>query len=273
MTEETAEVATPPKKPASRTASSTPKAKTATTRTSTKTARPASRNGTTTARRTRAVESQPEVEAAVVEEPEEAYYYDDEAERDEEERYQAAAPRSYAPPGPAYPGLDRDRASAWRIFGVLGALVAVLLVASLVFLAVKVSSQDAANARRNTVLADAEKYGVYLSSYNYKNLTGSGADWTLVMNNATATFKHDFSQTSGSLGQLLTQYNATATGKVVAAGIASLTSSRAVVLMFIDQTVTNKANKSTPVAQPLRVELTLLHQGGRWLINTLELPS
>jgi Mce-associated membrane protein len=161
-----------------------------------------------------------------------------------------------------------------RMLAVLGALVAVLFVAALIVLVDKNGAQNAASARRAEVLAAAQKYGVYLSSYSYKNLTGNGSDWKLVSANATASFNHDFSQTSGSLGQLLRQYNATATGKVVAAGISSVTTSKAVVLLFIDQTVTNSANKSsTPQTQPLRVLLTMVHQHGRWLIDSLQLPN
>jgi Mce-associated membrane protein len=165
-----------------------------------------------------------------------------------------------------------DRGSAWRILAALATLVAILLVTALIFLVVKVNAQDAANSRRTAVLAAAEKYGVYLSSYSYKNLTGNGSDWSLVTENATPSFNKDFSATSTQLGQLLKQYNASATGKVVAAGISSVSSSRAVVLIFIDQTVTNSANKSTPVSQPLRVQLTMSHQHGKWLIDSLELP-
>jgi hypothetical protein len=50
-------------------------------------------------------------------------------------------------------------------------------------------------------------------------------------------------------------------------------SSRAVALLFIDQTVTNTVQKPNSVTQPLRVELTMVHQNGRWLIDALQVPK
>ena len=255
MTEEAA-VAPTPKKTTATTKSAAGKAVPATKRTT---------NGASTTRRA-AARPAPAAEAEVADEDlvaEDSFAEDEDLYTDD--------PYNYPPP--TYSVATVDRRSAWRILAALATLVAILLVTALVFLVVKVNAQDAASSRRTAVLAAAKKYGVYLSSYTYKNLTGNGSDWALVTENATASFNRDFSATSGQLGQLLKQYNASATGKVLDAGISSVSSSRAVVLLFIDQTVTNSANKSAPVSQPLRVQLTMLHQHGKWLIDHLDLPN
>jgi Mce-associated membrane protein len=201
----------------------------------------------------------------------------------------AAAPPATAPPAgviaPAAPGVTAPAGAvappAWpestpqpyRLIGAIGLLVVLLLVGALVFSVLRINHEDSANSLRNSALSAAKTYGVYLSSYNYKDLTSPTAAWTQVDDHADAGFRRDFNKTSSTLKALLTQYDATATGKVVAAGIETLTSSRAVVLLFIDQTVTNTVQKPNSVTQPLRVELTMVRQGGRWLIDNLQVPT
>ncbi|MGH9115239.1 MAG: hypothetical protein ACRDWW_05355 [Acidimicrobiales bacterium] len=157
------------------------------------------------------------------------------------------------------------------------ALIAIAIVAILIaaaaYLGLQLRQDSSLNSLRSGAVTAAKTYGGYLSSYDYKDLTGKSSAWANVEANATASFRKDFSATSGSLGKLLTQYNATAKGKVIAAGVSSLTSSRAVVLLFIDQTVTNTVQKPNSVTQPLRVELTMIRQHGRWLIDNLQVPK
>ena len=162
----------------------------------------------------------------------------------------------------------------------IAALVAAGLVTVFAYSVWHMRTVDARNARLSaqsklgaSALAAATTYGGYLSSYNYKTLHASNSAWAKVEANATASFKKDFTSTSGSLGNLLTQYNATATGKVIAAGVQSVSSTRAVVLLFVDQTVTNTVQKPNSVTQPLRVQLTMQRQNGKWLIDNLQVPN
>ena len=155
---------------------------------------------------------------------------------------------------------------------VLG-VVAVLLAAAVIVLAVMVSDRSTTDGLRSSALSAARTDGVLLSSYDYRNLNGPGSAWAKVEAASTPTFRKNFLATSADLGKLLTQYNATATGKVLTAGLVSVTGSRAVVLLFIDQTVDNTAQKGQASTQPLRSQLTLARQGGRWLIDDLQVPK
>lgn len=150
---------------------------------------------------------------------------------------------------------------------------AVILVAAVVVLGLIAHGQSSTNSLRSSALVAAKSDGVLLSSYDYRNLTGPGSAWSKVEKAATPSFRRSFLSTSGTLGKLLTQYNATATGKVVSAGVASLSSSRAVVLLFIDQTVNNSVQKTASATQPLRTQVTLVRQNGTWLINDLQVPK
>jgi type II secretory pathway pseudopilin PulG len=165
---------------------------------------------------------------------------------------------------------------AIRRFGVatlVNVLVIAILAGALVFTLLRVRDQNSQNSLRSSALKAASTYGLYLSSYDYKNLTGPNSAWAQVESHATVKFRQDFASTSTNLAKLLNQYNATATGQVVAKGITSVNGSKAVALLFIDQTVTNTVQQPHSVTQPLRVELTLARQNGRWLIDSLQVPK
>ena len=166
-----------------------------------------------------------------------------------------------------------ERLSTLSIAALANILVIAILAAGLIFTIVRLSSENSTDSMRSSALAAARTYGVYLSSYDYKNLNGPGSPWAEVDSHATPKFRKAFTQTSGDLAKLLTQYDATAKGKVVDAGLSSLHGSKAVVLLFIDQEVTNTVQKPNTVIQPLRVRVTLVNQGGRWLIDNLEVPK
>jgi Mce-associated membrane protein len=159
------------------------------------------------------------------------------------------------------------------ITAVANILVIAILAGALIFTLLKVSDQDSQNSLRSSAQKAASTYGVYLSSYDYKNLNGPNSAWAEVEKHATARFRQDFTSTSTNLSKLLNQYNATATGQIVAVGLQSVSSSKAVALLFIDQTVTNTVQKPNSVTQPLRVELTMVRQNGQWLIDVLQVPK
>jgi Mce-associated membrane protein len=173
-------------------------------------------------------------------------------------------------------GSSRTRRGVIGRFGItsiVNVLVIAILAGALIFTVLKVRDQDSQNSLRNSAQKAAATYGIYLSSYNYKNLTGPGSAWAEVETHSTARFRKDFETTSTNLSKLLGQYNATATGQVVAVGLESVSSSKAVALLFVDQTVTNTVQKPNSVTQPLRVEINMVHQNGRWLIDALQVPK
>ena len=164
-----------------------------------------------------------------------------------------------------------------NLLGLLGAAVAVVVVAAL---ALSIIEWTNARSRysteaglRKSALQAASTYGVYLSSYDYSNLNGPKAAWTEVDQHSTPSFRKDFDATKANLTTLVNDYKATAKGKVIAAGLSSVSSTQAVALLFIDQTVTNTAQKPGTSTQPLRVQLVMVRQHGHWLIDKLQVPS
>lgn len=158
------------------------------------------------------------------------------------------------------------------ITALINIVVIAILAGALAFTLLHFDGNDNSSLR-SSALAAAKTYGVELSSYDYKNLNGPGSPWQQVEANATPKFRKNFASTSAALAKLLNQYKATATGQVIDTGVETVTGSKAVILLFIDQAVTNTVQKPNSVTQPLRVRLTMLRQNGKWLIDNLEVPK
>ncbi|MGI8677792.1 MAG: hypothetical protein ACR2LX_03715 [Jatrophihabitans sp.] len=129
-------------------------------------------------------------------------------------------------------------------------------------------SDDARTAdARTQALATGQKIAIDFSTYDYRHLD---QDFAHVAGQLTGKFATDYKATSAALKPTLTQYQGIATAKVLDAGVASLTAKKAVVLVFVDQTVTSKVSK-TPTVDRNRVRVTMQRQGDRWLTSALDL--
>jgi Mce-associated membrane protein len=149
---------------------------------------------------------------------------------------------------------------------VLG-VVAVGLAVALVLTMQQVSNQNGVDSARTSALAAASKYSVELASYDYRHLV---QDFGVVLAHSTPSFRSSFTESSNALKATLTKYHATASAKVVAAGVVSATASRVVALVLLDQTVTNSTQKQ-PTTDRSQVEITLVLTGGTWLIDQVTL--
>jgi Mce-associated membrane protein len=184
------------------------------------------------------------------------------------------------PPGPLADGSRQETTSrraprriavrSWVGSNLLLSCLAVALVVAVALLTLaklSLNSESSLNGARTSALAAAKIYAVDLASYNYKHLN---QDFGKVLAESTPTFKESFSQSSEALKATLSRYDASARAHVVAAGLVSVTTSRAVALVFLNQTVDNSIQKNKPTTES-RVEVTLLRSGGRWLIDQVSL--
>lgn len=120
---------------------------------------------------------------------------------------------------------------------------------------------------RRAVVAAATGYAVDLTTYDHARLD---ADFQKVLDNSIGDFRSEYTAASDSLRKFIAQFKAKATGKVLESAVLSGDSKRAVVLLFVDQTVTN-ANAKDPRIDRSRMKMELEKQGGRWLISGLDL--
>lgn len=174
------------------------------------------------------------------------------------------------PPSGASASRGGPRSNLLR--GVI-ALIILILAGGLAFTSLRLQNDESLSSLRSGAIRAASADAVYEASYDYHDLSGAGTPWARLLADSTASFRQRFQSTEASLGKVLVQYKATAKANIVASGLSSITGRRAVVLLFIDQTVTNTVQKSGAVTQPLRVELTMLRQGGRWLVDDVNVPK
>jgi Mce-associated membrane protein len=129
--------------------------------------------------------------------------------------------------------------------------------------------------KRHTLTANGEaaqqtaiNYARILTSIDSANVDRNFAD---VLNGATGDFKDTYTKASVQLRELLIDNKATANGVVVASAIQSETDDQVVVLLMVDQTVTNAVRPDSRVDRS-RMKMTMKKVGGRWLASKVELP-
>jgi Mce-associated membrane protein len=149
------------------------------------------------------------------------------------------------------------------------AVVALVAVVASVLGALAVQRQSARLAvaqARTEALAAARSEVATVLSYDYHHLNQDYARAKSVM---TPAFRPQYDKTTASgVTPLARRYQAISTSVVTAAGSVQQSADRAIVLVFVAQTVTN--NKlSAPRLDRSRIEVALVRSGGRWLINAM----
>ena len=92
-----------------------------------------------------------------------------------------------------------------------------------------------------------------------------------VLDGATGEFKDMYSQSSAQLRQLLIDNKASAHGVVVESAIQSASKDKVVVLLFVDQSVSN-TTVPDPRIDRSRIKMTMEFVDGRWRASKVALP-
>lgn len=92
-----------------------------------------------------------------------------------------------------------------------------------------------------------------------------------VLDGSTGEFKDMYSQSSTQLRQLLVDNEAAAQGVVLESAVQSADTEEVVVLLFIDQMVSN-TQVPDPRVDRSRVKMTMHHVDGQWRAAVVELP-
>lgn len=118
-----------------------------------------------------------------------------------------------------------------------------------------------------SALKAARSYTLIFATYRYDDLD---ADFAATEAHAVDPFLSQYRSKTQLLRSALVAAKASSTAKVVSAGLASISATRAVVDLFLDQTIVNVRGSQPATTQ--RVELTLVRRDGQWLISNLVLP-
>lgn len=143
---------------------------------------------------------------------------------------------------------------------VVAGLIAVLVVGYLSW-----QHQRDVNSARAAALKSAKTFAVDFGSYDYQHLD---TEFAAVAKKMTPGFAKDYTSTSAKLKPTLMQYKTHVSAKIQGAGVTSVSTSKAVVLVFLDQTV-QTSQSSTPRIDRNRLEVHLQKSGGKWLVSQL----
>lgn len=162
------------------------------------------------------------------------------------------------------PGQRRSPRAATSIGAVVLALV--LAVAGYEGWVLFSHHQQAVAAAQ--ALAAAENYTIALTSIDPNAIDKNFAE---VLDGATGDFKHLYAESSEQLRRLLIENKAAAHGTVIEAAVKSATKNRVEVMLFVDQSVSNKAAPG-PQLDRSRIVLTMEKVDGRWLASKVDMP-
>ena len=163
----------------------------------------------------------------------------------------------------------RWRGRPWKLYLRRSALP-LLLAASLAvsgFLGWKQWQAHQLNEAGEQARQAAIAYAGVLTSIDSNNVD---QNFRQVLDGATGEFKDMYTQSSVQLRQLLIDNKATAHGVVVDSAIASESMDKVVVLLFIDQTVTN-SQMPDPRVDRSRIKMTMEKIDGRWRAAKVQL--
>lgn len=152
----------------------------------------------------------------------------------------------------------------------------VVIAACLIFVAAlalsgvlgwQLKQRDAIADASREALDTAKNYAVTLSSIETKDID---KNFGQVLDGATGEFKDMYSQSSAQLRQLLIDNQAVSRGVVVEAGVQSATRNKVEILLFIDQSISNKVTPQ-PRLDRLRMAMTMERLDNRWLASHIEI--
>ena len=146
------------------------------------------------------------------------------------------------------------------------AVLAVCAAALAAVAATRIAHRHALDRARENAAAAATSGVATVLSYDYRHLAN---DFHRADSLLTAGFRKKYDKTTAAAVEPLAQkYQARSSAQVTAAGTITTSVDRVVVLVFVDQTVTN-SQLTAPRLDRSRIEVTLVHQGARWLIDRL----
>lgn len=164
---------------------------------------------------------------------------------------------------------DPPRRRGWVRRAAVGAVVAVFVaaLAGSGFLGWKLWQQHQVSEAGRQAQQAAVAYTQVLTSVDSDKVD---ENFNQVLDGATGEFKDMYSQSSVQLRQLLIDNKASAHGVVVESAIQSQSKDKVVVLLFVDQSVSN-ASVPDPRIDRSRIKMTMEYVDGRWRASKVEL--
>lgn len=164
------------------------------------------------------------------------------------------------------PTTNASSRRGWLVGALAAALVVALAGAG--FLGWKLWNVTAVDDAGRQAQEAATAYAQVLTSIDSNKVD---ENFDQVLDGATGEFKDMYSQSSTQLRQLLIDNKATAHGVVVESAVQSATPDEVVVLLFVDQSVSN-TSVPDPRIDRSRIKMTMELVDDRWRASKVELP-
>lgn len=139
---------------------------------------------------------------------------------------------------------------------VIAALAALVVVGAL-----RIHHDDQLASARSSALAAGSRDAAAIATYSYSSFAAYAGRIESI---STPKFAANFKNDSSSLRSVLSQYKAGSTGTVSGAGVGQVSATKATVYVFLNEKVSN--SKQPGATERARMVVTLVRQGGRWLI-------
>jgi Mce-associated membrane protein len=178
----------------------------------------------------------------------------------------AAAEADAAEEQPLLPAKRQPRQVSLRALGLV--LAFAVLLGSTGWLGWQFWQQRQLKTAATEAQSAAVNYAQILTSIDSDKVD---ENFKQVLDGATGEFKDMYSQSSVELRQLLIENKAAAHGVVLESAVQSISKDKAVVLLFVDQSVTN-TKLPDPRIDRSRMKMTLEKVDGAWRASKVELP-
>ena len=168
------------------------------------------------------------------------------------------------------PEAGADTAHPWRrrVLAAVMVLALIAAVAGPAFLGWKLWESYQVTQAGEAAQRAAVSYAQVLTSIDSNKVDENFAQ---VLDGATGEFKDMYSKSSVELRQLLIDNKAAAHGVVVESAVQSASKNKVVVLLFVDQSVSN-TNVPDARIDRSRIKMTMDYVDGRWRASKVELP-
>ncbi len=171
-------------------------------------------------------------------------------------------------------GSTADGAAAWprgsstALVGILGALLAVFVVAAGFFGYHYFAGSGPADesAARAQVVQIAGDYAVKLSSFDYRDLDKNRSAITAM---STEEFGKKYDEMVKALTEIVSNGKGVATAEVVNSAVESISGDKATVILFVNQKARNVVAPDGK-NQPYRMVVKLARTDGRWLVDDVQ---
>lgn len=161
----------------------------------------------------------------------------------------------------------RKRARRRRLLITIAASTGVALaalIALVIVLALRLGHEHHLDSLRKSATKAADSYALDFSTWDYRHLD---ENFATVSSHLDPSFRAKYEQVTSTLKAVVVQKQGVATATIVESAVQSISSSHAVVIVFLNQQVTNTDVKNRLDTD--RLEITLVRSHGNWLMSNL----